>query len=132
MLTKEKVLDIQQDINCAIQEVAEKHGIQINMGNCRYNKNNATMSLKIATVSNNGNVNTKERENFKNFAIAYGLCPDFLDHEFDHNGNQYKIIGLNTRAHKFPVIVREISTGKNYKIKPDTLLRYLSGKYLVV
>ncbi|KKM03606.1 hypothetical protein LCGC14_1772670, partial [marine sediment metagenome] len=59
------------------------------------------------------------------------LDPEWLDREFMHQGIRYKILGLNTRAKRYPVQVLRMDIKTNYKFPPK-LVRECMEKMLPV
>jgi len=107
-----KILD---QIGDELQPLAAKLGIHIETGNARYSSTNITLKLNISTINAQGRPTTKEVSDFKELATRYGLSPDDLYKQFDYLGKRYEIVGCKPRSYKYPLVVRENKTGKQYK-----------------
>lgn len=119
---------LREAINAAIADFGNKFGVKISTGSASFSPANATMKLEIATISTDGVVESKERTAFIREARLYGLNPEWIDKEFTMLGSQQvcKVIGLNTRCHKSPVICD--SNGKRYKVSASTVKAHFDLK----
>jgi hypothetical protein len=117
---KNSLNELRTDINEALAAVAEKHNIKLTTGNISYSNNTATIKVEAAVKSATGEVVNKELEALK----AYGKM--YLGQNFDIDKvyptqqlGDVKFVGLNTRARKNPVLIKQVSTGKTYVIGTD-------------
>ena len=75
-----------------------------------------TIKVEMSATNSDGSVETKEARDFRRYAGRYGLDPDDLGKTFQtYNGTKYEIIGLNTRAKKYPICCLR-ADGKRYKL----------------
>lgn len=102
------------------------------MGNISFNPTNATAKLQFATIGKGGEVNTKERTEFKQLGKMYGFKETDLDKVVSlPNGarsHKYKIVGLKLRSRAYPVLVEEQDSGRRYKFSMRTVLQALGRK----
>lgn len=76
-----------------------------------YSPGNCTTKFQFAQVTEDGAM-TKERQDFESYAGSYGLDPDDFGAEFTtFRGDTYRIIGLNTRARKYPIVAEKVGNG---------------------
>lgn len=107
-------------IDAALAPVATQFGISFNRPGCRFTSDNATMKIEAAVVGNNGQVMSREREDFKEQApLFYGIPATALDSDFKFRGETYTIIGLKSRSHKNPILGKQKSNSKTYKFSPS-------------
>ena len=106
---------IKDDINRAVQAVAEKYGVSIEMGSASFSATSATAKVIIAVVADNGTVRSPESVAYENYKELYGLKKN-LGETFIQNGEAYTIKGLATRSSKYPIIA-ENRQGKSYKFQ---------------
>lgn len=92
---------------------AEDHGVEIHRDGGSFESGYFDMKLRISTVQD-GIAQTPERADFESMAEFYGLKPEWLDATFQWGGDQYTIVGLKTRAKKYPVLGRR-TDGKTFK-----------------
>lgn len=105
----------------ALEKVASKHGVSVSYKGARFSSANATIKFEIATVGRGGEVNTREVESFKRSARRYGFEPEDLGSEFTVRGETFKIVGLNTRAHKYPIVGERVTDGRRFKFHASTV-----------
>lgn len=86
------------EIEQALAAIGTKYGIEIKGGNATFVPTNMTIKLELTTKTADGTVVSKEREDYKQFASAVGLKPEWLDREFTSQRMTFKITGLNTNA----------------------------------
>lgn len=114
---------INEDIQSALKSVAEKYGINFRYKGTSFSANNATFKIEGSVISETGIVETKERRDFKLFGYNYGLWPELLDSEINYAGEQYIVVGLNTRSPKFCVVGKRVSDGKTFKLTAEGVTR---------
>lgn len=134
MMTRDKANEIARDMLAALQDVAKKHGIQIKDKGGRFDPNggNATFKFEAAFLNAQGTAETRERTAFTRQAKFFNLKPEWLDMEFAFAGDDYKIIGLNTKAYKAPVLAIQSSNGKTYKFKAEHVEEMMRAQHPTV
>jgi len=105
---------VSSDIEKALKSVAIKYGINIRTGNGKFTKDTFDLKLNIARVVS-GKVISKEVNDFKKLASIYGLKASDLGRTFSTAGREFRITGLNTKAHKYPIMAECIKSGGSYK-----------------
>ena len=123
-LTKSQLQEVRNLINSKLEEVGEQTGMQIKLGNCSYNHSNATFKLEVATLSEDGEVNTKEAEAYKQYAQYNhtGLKPEWLFSNFTSDGDSYTLIGWKPRSSKYPALCKR-ADGNVYKLTKSSVIR---------
>lgn len=114
MITRQTVIDIRCEIKEALAKIESKYGINFTIGNCSFTSTTGNFKFEFVENSPEGNPVSPEELAFKRNASFYGLAESDLGRVFASNGRKFKIIGLNTRAHKMPIIAEDISTGKQF------------------
>lgn len=118
-MNKSTIKQIRKDIDAALESVEEKHGITLELGNIRYSDFQFTTKLKATVVGDAGD------EDLAKFKAALAKNPlqfeeiaeeDFGE-EFEFHGETFKLVGLNPRAKKFPLIGEKISRSDNRRYK---------------
>jgi len=109
--SKDEVKEIYEDMKKAMEQVEEKHGVNISpKGNVSYTENNFQMKFQV--TANDGY--SREEESYNKVAGAMGLPPLYSKIQFEKD--TFITIGLNPRAKKYPVIVKCTKTGNKYKM----------------
>ena len=111
------------DIEAALAGVAGKHGVRVSLGKTTYRSNQCSVTIEAATISPDGEANTREVEDFKMAASFFGLTPEHLGQTFrDEHGLRFRLVGLNMKSRKRPFIVADV-TGKQYATSEEVILR---------
>ena len=130
-LTKAQLNEFRKDIQEQLQIVELKHGCKIKMGNISYGDFNFTSKIEVEVPNGDGVIDTKEARDYKTHCLLFGLDPKWLNQNFTHQGEEWKVMGLNTRARKQPVIVKKRgSTGNLYKFPADAVARSFNMAHL--
>lgn len=123
-LDRATVTYIRGHLEVALKPLAERLGVAIDLGPCRFQVSNCRFQLKIAVLDATGRAITEETESFKHNAKVCGLEPADLGKEFIFQGQPYTICGFSTKSRKYPVIARA-GNGKDYKFPCRTVLEAL-------
>jgi hypothetical protein len=111
-----------EEIDRALQPVAERHGIVIQHGRGSFSPTNYTLKIECS-VRLNGETVTPEAEAFKRYAEHYGLKPEDLGKIISHAGSQFRIVGLKPNSRRFPILAERLPDGKRF-----VLPAYAMGK----
>ena len=103
---------LRTDIETALASVATKHGIVLTYKSANYLPNNVNIKIEGATIGAGSVVNSSERDAFKYDAYLYCLKAEDLDKEITYAGEQFIITGLNRRRTRFPIVAKQVSTGR--------------------
>ena len=92
-------------------------GFKITIGNCRYDETTATFNVDVLEAGSSAPNAKRAREeaNFKIYAPSFGLKPTDLNRSVEINGRYYRIVGLNPRCSKFPLLLSFDKAGVVYK-----------------
>ena len=116
---------LRRELQQSLEPLAEKFEVSVNIGSARFNPNSVTFKVEIATIGSDGQVNNREVGIFKRNAFLWGLQPSDLGREFVAMGETYKIVGANTRRHRFPISADRVRDGKPFKFGHETVKRGL-------
>ena len=122
---KSNLADVRSALNTSLNDVADHFGITLEIGNISFQDNRFSTKLKANIVSEDGVVQTREREDFTRYAQSLcDLDPDWLDDSFTDNGKSYKITGLKTKARKNKIML-ECSDGRGHVAPADMVKRMM-------
>ncbi len=120
--TKSNLKTIRADIDAALAAVESKHGVKFSLGNIRYSINDFRCKFEcVSTSDSQGNTVDPKEENFKHDAFLVGVASDAFGKTFKSGRSNYKITGINTRRHKYPVSAIRVASGKGYKFPVSAL-----------
>tara|TARA_R100001086_G_scaffold4564_1_gene3077 strand:+ start:53 stop:475 length:423 start_codon:yes stop_codon:yes gene_type:complete len=125
VISKTFLKRLREEINQALESVAEKNQIKIHCGNCSFGKNEADYKLKINTINLlSGKVMTKEYEDL----LWMADMKDFdINGIYDLYGKKVSLEGYKTRATKYPLIVLDLDNGQKYKAPKSWFLNVVVG-----
>lgn len=113
-LDRAAVRRINSDIELALKAVADRYGVQIKVGSARFSDSNCTTKIDISTINEGGTVMTKEATDFNRFASSFGITKKLGD-TFFFRYDTYEIVGLKPNSSKYPLLAKNISSGKTFK-----------------
>jgi hypothetical protein len=102
---------IREEIDAALADLSEQHGISINAGNATYSDNTITFKLELQIEGFD-----PLKDAFEKSSEWFGLKPEDYGREFVKGVRLYKIVGLKPRNRKYPIICQDMKTGKHYKL----------------
>jgi len=106
--------------------LGKKLGVDISTGNASYSAENASFKVKVATLGADGTVRDEEAEAFKKNAFMFGLKPEMLNTTFkSFAGDTFEIVGLATRSRKYPVLAKNILSGKTFKFPVEQIKQHI-------
>lgn len=127
-ITPDMLRMLRTDINIALKEVGDKHGVKLEAGSASYSTGTFTLKINGGLLKEDGSAVQKEAEDFKRYAKMFGLEPEDLGQKFKSNGKEYTISGLATRKSKYPILAKD-AQGKTYKF-PMYIVKLGLGRQL--
>ena len=116
-MDKAKVEYLTEELRVVLKEFAKKHNLEeVDFGNVQYDDTGFKTSLK-AKVKLSYHEKSKELDKK---AMRMGLPKGIYGKVVYANGREFKVIDINTRARKYPVIGVD-NEGNRYKF-PDKVL----------
>lgn len=112
-ITRTLLKTIRTDLNEYLELLGKEHGIAIKIAdNITFNANQAKISVNLlADASEETNTDVIM---FNQYRRALGVKAEALNATYNHGGNSYRVITLDMKKHKYPVIVER--GGKRYKV----------------
>lgn len=121
MMTRDQVKRLKVSLQQVLDRAGKDLKYKFTLGAGRFG---TSASFKLECVPE-GADSTAEQQ-FKRHCAAYGLKPTDLGKTFRSHGKTFKIVGLEPRRPKFPVIAEYLGTGTVYKFSAETVGRALS------
>lgn len=114
MLDRKKVKEFRKEISEVLEKYGKEKGVQIELGNIRFDNNSFTGKIKVILAENEEKAEQIEWNKYCNrFNLKekdYGKIVDFM-------GQKYRIVQLKPKSRKYPLIVETINTKKRYKFQ---------------
>lgn len=126
-MTKQKVEQIRKDMNAALKEVSEKHGVSFDIGSIRYDSSSFRTTVKAYLVKDGDATDSDDARRAKFEATAkryghrYGVKPEDYGKKITHGGQNFILRGIKPRATKRPIVAEKISNGKMYILQTKTV-----------
>ncbi len=115
MLTKKDALEVQELVQQALVPVAQELGYSFSVLAPRWTRGWLAMPLLFFRQDEG------EREGLRKFTgLEYGM-------EFEHKGKRLVLVGVTSRARKYPLLVEDAS-GQRFRMGVEVVRRAIRGK----
>jgi len=129
MISEELLKQLRIELNMAIAEVAKKHKLNLKVTNASYSPSTFTFKLEGALLDKDGMVVDRKRIDYETYCHLYNIKRCWLDKEFTTpDGETYKIVGLNSKARKNPIIAEDVRTKKRYRFTSRQVIQLIDNK----
>ena len=123
MITREKILQIQNKIKEAIAQIEKDENVKIDFGTLSFNPQKYSTPMTVSTLEKSERVESVLERTCR----AIGFTQNVISMTFDFRGDKYEITDIKTKNRKYPVIATETRTKKSYKFSVDTVKKLLGG-----
>ena len=123
MITREKILQVQNKIKQAIAQIEKDENVKIDFGTLSFNPQKYSTSMTVSTLEKSERVESVLERTCR----AIGFTQNVISMTFDFRGDKYEITDIKTKNRKYPVIATETRTKKSYKFSVDTVKKLLGG-----
>lgn len=116
--------EISRQINDAVSLICNKNDLIFEEISAKFDheklKLNATISWRINGL-------TRLQKSYLDNADELDLDRLWLNKTAYYRGAQYKLIGLNEKKYKLPILIHNLKTNKSESVNPDLFRRIFSG-----
>lgn len=113
-MTKTNIKNLRNEMNAELEVLAKKYGVTISVGNASYTNNNVTFKVEVANQNQSGLTLNKKAtallEQVKLRKLNFTLGSVIV-----LQGREFKVVGFNTRAKKFPIEIQGLDDNLKYK-----------------
>lgn len=114
---------MRKDIQMAVDAIGEEHGVNIKLGNIRFDSDRLSFTSKLAV--NIGSASDKAKSEWNKYCDLYGFKKSDFGKTFTTpKGKKYKLTGINPKARKFPVNAVSVPGGSEYGF-PENISKLL-------
>ena len=116
---KSSLTALRIDLEAALVAVAQKHGVTLTLGTCRYSPTDAhytRLSVNLPTGKENGVGVNPDAAMFIKYAEMYGVQESDLGRIIRIQGKEFQLVGLKPKRSKYPFLAKLVSTGTVYKL----------------
>ncbi len=119
MFDKATVRRVLDECREALESVAEKNGVTLVRKHCTYGQREMPVSFKllIPELNESGEAIDPAQTEFRENAWKVGLKQDDWGKRFNFGPDTFAICGIKPRAKKYPLLGRNVVTGKVYKFE---------------
>ena len=124
---KTNLRELRDDVTAALQEVARKHNIMIDMGGIRFGENEARCKLtmrsfggRVMTVADVKAGHKPEEIAVNEIAKRNGLPDNLFGRKVIYGGQTLTVVGAKASRHKYPFVVEGVRGGK-YKMSVEQI-----------
>ncbi len=101
---------IREAVSENLAEIMDELGLKLSFKSGTYSHNKFGVKIEFVLADAD-----PAKDDFKFLAAAYGVKPEDHGKTVTIQGEQYRIVGINTRARRFPFNVERIRDGAAYK-----------------
>ena len=126
--TRQDAKAMREEIADALSKIAKKYNAEVSVGSITYGIELKT-SIRFQKITENEHgdfVMTNEAQRFLDRAHEWGLSKDVLNEPCKYNGKEYRVIGYNKRAKRYPILMLE--NGKKMKCTVDFMLEFVRAE----
>lgn len=122
---------IRKELNDVLARYGASNSIDFKIGKMTYNTDSFSLKLEAFNTDAGG---TAEQMSFEQGCARFGIPREWYGKSIDINGIDYIISGVNTRARKYPISLRNSNTGNVDKkcsvdmVSASLIKRKLSGE----
>jgi hypothetical protein len=122
---KDVLRHMRNDINEALKTVCVKYGVSISIGNIKFSTIEFTTKMRCVITNDVGGLPSNqlqaEQVVFNEFCSWYNLRPTDFGAKFNFGSDTYEICGLKRSSRKYPILVKNLNNGKQYKFPASTV-----------
>lgn len=128
VLTHHTQMLIRRKMFAACQQIAKECGLVLQDRSRIKNAIDLSfdVAFRVSICDSDGNAFNPEKERFGLIATAYGLSPSDYGRIFETRGEQFRIVGIEPRRHKYPISVERVSDSQRFKFATENVKMFLS------
>ncbi len=127
MITRDKVLRIQEKIKAAIAQIEKEENVQFDFSSISFSAQRYTTSLTVKTLEKSEKVESIMERTCK----MIGFTQNVIGMEFSFKGSKYEITDIKTKNRKYPVIAIDLVSKTPYKFGVETVKKLLGGDNII-
>lgn len=118
--TRENCKTLTAEVVAELKALCEKHGLELVQRGGKFDAKIFDLKLQFRAKNESGETVTPGAADWPVYCMMFGFKADDLGRTVLVKGRKFRITGLNMRARSQPILVQEISTGKGFKMSPET------------
>ena len=127
MITREKILQIQNKIKEAIAQIEKDENVKIDFGTISYNKAFYTSKMSVKTLEKTEAVG----DVYKAICRRLGFTQNIIGMRFHGTNGIYEIVDIKTKNRTYPIIAKSLTGAKTYRYSVDEIKRLIGGDKII-
>jgi hypothetical protein len=127
MITRDKVLRIQEKLKAAIKQIETEENVQFDFGAINFNPQRYQTNFTVKTLEKSDKVESIMEITCK----SIGFTQNVIGMNFQFKGSKYEITDIKTKNRKYPVIAIDLSSKTSYKFSVETIKGLLGGDKII-
>ena len=128
-INKNTLTEFRRDFKEAVAGLEEKYGVTISLGSISYSENDFTSKLTVNNGHDKDDIAQREFDRdvwkYAHLGLGKGMYKRIF---IGLDGNRYAILGFNTKAPKYPLIIRNIRESTVVRA-PEGFIKELTNEY---
>jgi len=124
MITRTMAASIKSDLELAIQAVAKKYKMNLDLGTGSFSSDEFAIRVKFQTPTAVNKKETAKSKTSSNVAVILGLPENIVGYSFKHKTKILTVTGLNPSCPKNCVTLKD-QNGKAFKCSAEMLKSFL-------
>lgn len=112
-MEKAEILKIRSEVEKALKKIGVDNEIDFSIGTIRHGENDFRFSVNAVSVKNGTDPN---KVVWDKYCRKYGFAPENHGRRFELGDKMVKFLTIKSRNRKYPIIVKDVRTGKQYKL----------------
>lgn len=108
----QSIRDFRKDFEEAVKDLEQKYGVVVTLGQITYGYDEFYCRMAVKNGQSKEELFKKE---FEADCAKVGLYPEDYGQTFMRHGHTFKIVGLDLKKRKYPVIIEDTATGKTMR-----------------
>lgn len=124
--------DLAKKLQTLLVSFGQENGVAARVGRGSYDDVGGNIKVEFTDLTATGEAKSRLKDDFSKYAHLFGLKPEHLGKQFVAQGKQFvaqgtrfEIVGCKPQSPKFPVICKNLQTGKNFKFQTETIIPLL-------
>jgi hypothetical protein len=117
---------LRADINAALKQISEKHGIDMSIGTMSYSLYKTTCRITMETKKEVSASSTPSVNADAVYLSLFDLPADAFERQFSIQGTVFKLVGLKPNRPKNPCLIERVKDGKKFKCGENILKNALA------
>jgi hypothetical protein len=127
MITRDKVLRIQEKLKAAIKQIETEENVQFDFGKINFTPQRYQTNFTVKTLEKSDKVESIMEITCK----SIGFTQNVIGMNFNFKNSNYEITDIKTKNRKYPVIAIDLSSKTSYKFSVETIKRLLGGDKII-